>query len=100
MSEPDGRRAALREYLGGALMAVGGLMAGLSGLCTAYFAIRYHPFGLTRDAYAMGVMFSGLVGMLLLGGLPFLLGLMIFRVGRRLSRASRPTPPDVAKTFE
>lgn len=90
MSEPAPRRTALREYLAGAIMAVGGLIAGLSGLCTLYTAVVFHPFVLPRGDYASGLMFSGLIAMLLIGGIPFTLGLMILRAGIRLYRSTRP----------
>ncbi len=96
MKDPDLRHAALREYAAGAIMAVGGLIAGLSGLCTLYFAVRFHPFVLPRGDYASGLMFSGLIAMLLTGGIPISLGVVIFRFGLRLFRTSSRPPADTS----
>jgi len=71
----------MKSLLGGILLAVGVLVAGLSGLCSLVFL----GMGLTEP--------SGMVDMLpmvlLVGGIPFLIGLGLFFGGRALLRSAR-----------
>lgn len=83
-----------RDRLFGALlMAIGGLIAGLCGLCslTTFLGMFASTIMTMRSGYSGGLM--GLVWGLLLvgvvGGLPTFLGVMIFRAGLRRARAPR-----------
>lgn len=75
----------MREFFGGLLMAIGILIATLSGLCSAFFLFSM----LTSSG---GGEFGG-GGMLILiaivGGLPFMSGLGLFYWGRALVRSAR-----------
>ncbi len=86
-SDPQTDRDPIVRLFGAFLMAVGGLMAALCGLCSLAFVMGTVASGTGLDA--MGGM---LVLVLVLGGLPVGLGLLIFYAGRRL-RAKKPPPP-------
>ncbi|MGR4863911.1 hypothetical protein [Caulobacter sp. LARHSG274] len=75
------------RLFGAFLMAVGGLMAALCGLCSLTFIM-----GAVVSGGGLEAMASTLVMALVLGGLPMGLGLLIFYAGRRL-RAKKPPPP-------
>lgn len=70
------------KFIGAALMAVGGLIAALCGTCTVIFA------GATIiDSYRYpGELLSILLMVSLIGGLPTLIGALLFRWGRKLRR--------------
>jgi hypothetical protein len=73
------------KFFGGLLMAIGILIATLSGLCSVWFLVMsLAPTG--------GGEFSGM-GMLpliaLIGGVPFVTGLGLFFGGRAMVRAAR-----------
>lgn len=81
------------KFIGAALMAVGGLIAALCGTCTVLFAGASimdsfrHPGDLISILLLVGVV----------GGLPTLIGVLLFRWGRRLrTPASTPPPEDLA----
>jgi hypothetical protein len=98
MSEPY-ERSAVGVFSGRALVTLGALMLGLSGLCTLAFAGVTLFSDLQRaNSYAD---FSGMLPfMLVIGGLPMLIGFGIIRWGmwllRRTRRAPDPAGPDDA----
>ena len=77
-------------FFGAGLMAIGGLVALLCGLCTVWFVVgglvdifttpRQIPRVLLLSALPVGVV---------LGGLPTVIGILIFRWGRGLYRPRR-----------
>ena len=73
----------VRKFFGGALMAVGGLIAALCGLCT----LGIIGFGLV-DTLGNGSSADDLVGgvavVSIIGGIPTGLGVLLFMWGRRL----------------
>lgn len=83
------------RFFGGMLMAVGALVALLSGLCSlGFFVVMLSERG------GAGALLGGMIMVAIIGGVPFAFGLVIFFVGRNLYRISRPTLPNLAKTFE
>ena len=90
----------MAAFFGGALMAVGALIAALSGLCTGVVII-----GSVIAAFQNGRSdSSGLAGLaLIFGGAPFAVGLLLFFIGRGIYRSGNrqaaqppvdgPTPP-------
>lgn len=64
----------MNQFLGGCLMAVGILIAGASGLCSLVFL------------GTIGGDLDGLGTVLLVGGVPFLIGVMMIFSGRALLR--------------
>jgi hypothetical protein len=90
MSEP--RRSSVGAFFGALLMAVGGLIAALSGMCTAYFVL-----GSLFDGGNSGNVFAGadvLLLALVVGGIPIGIGVLMFLGGRALYRSSLPLPGD------
>jgi len=71
----------MKSLFGGILLAVGILVAGLSGLCSLAFLVM----GLSEPSGAADF----LPMVLLIGGIPFLIGLGLFFAGRSLLRAAR-----------
>lgn len=71
----------MAAFFGGALMAVGALIAVLSGLCSGVFLVSTFQ-GSTGDLRG----YAGIA--LLIGGLPFLFGLALFFIGRRIYRSA------------
>ena len=71
----------MKSLFGGILLAAGILIAGVSGLCSLVIL----GMGVTEP--------SGLVGMLptilLVGGIPFAVGLGLFFLGRSMLRSAR-----------
>jgi hypothetical protein len=86
-SDPQTDRDPIVRLFGAFLMAVGGLMAALCGLCSLAFVVGTAVSGSGWDGMA-GMLALALV----LGGVPIGLGLLIFYAGRRL-RAKKPSPP-------
>ena len=76
----------MTKFFGGLLMAIGILIATLSGLCSAWFLL------MMVASPSSGGEFGGM-GMLVIigvvGGVPFLTGLGMFFGGRALVRAAR-----------
>lgn len=94
-----------RRFFGLLLMTAGGLIAGLSGLCSAAVLVTVLvPLAVSGGGGGAGgalAGFFGLLGMILVfGGVPFAIGAGLFLLGRNLARAKEPAPPSVAKTFE
>jgi len=84
------RRDPLLAFLGGAIMGVGALIAALCGSCTVLFGI-----GVVSDAMAgrgqSPELRIDLPTVLLIGGIPTLIGLGLFLGGRAMYRAgARP----------
>lgn len=75
----------MKMLFGGLLLAIGGLIALLSGLCSAYFMLVALGSG--------GDMINQLPGMLVLvlfiGGIPFAIGFGLFQWGRSLIRSAQ-----------
>lgn len=80
MTDHDqGPERAVTRLFGAMLMAAGGLIAGLCGLCSAVFLVSL----LVKDAGAFGPM---LLVTLIFGGVPIALGFGLFVWGRSLWR--------------
>lgn len=73
------------RFFGGLLMAIGGLVAGLSGLCSLTF-LGYAIWGLFAEGQRLADLGSMLLLILAFGGVPFALGAGVFAWGRRLRR--------------
>lgn len=90
----------MAAFFGGALMAVGILIATLSGLCSGAVIIGDLIKALRDGSSAP---FGGGGVLLVFGGLPFLVGLALFVIGRSIYRlaggadrrppSGGPTPP-------
>jgi hypothetical protein len=72
----------MKMLFGGLLLAIGGLIALLSGLCSAYFLLSMIG---TRGSEAGELLFL----VLFVGGIPFAIGLGLFFWGRSLVRSAR-----------
>jgi hypothetical protein len=75
----QGAERAVTKLFGAMLMAAGGLIAGLCGLCSAVVLVTL----LARDAGAVGPMF---LLTLIFGGVPIALGVGLLIWGRSLWR--------------
>ena len=71
----------MTRFFGGLLMAIGILIATLSGLCSAWFLV------MTLGSY--GGDGSALMFIALIGGVPFVSGVGMFYAGRALVRGAR-----------
>ena len=83
----------MKQMLGGILLAAGILIAGASGLCSLF--VLFSP--------GEGANFSVLPFVLAIGGLPFVLGVLLALGGRSLirqAREERKNAENVADTFE
>ncbi|MCJ2184921.1 hypothetical protein MTR62_19850 [Novosphingobium sp. 1949] len=78
----------MKALLGGLLMAIGILIAGASGLCSA--ALFVSDLGSTAQMLPL---------VLLFGGMPFLLGIGLTFGGRALIRAARANTAIEDDTF-
>ena len=88
MNESNASGGATKSFLGALLMGVGGLIAALCGLCTVTFVAN----GLGGPR---GEIFTGAdvaVMALFIGGIPTLVGVLMFLGGRALRRAARRKP--------
>lgn len=82
----DGSGRAVVKLFGGLLMAAGGLIAGLCGLCSAgvvIMTVSDGPDGL-RSSILLALMF---------GGPPIVIGAGLFLWGRSLWRGPKPPRP-------
>jgi len=91
MSEPQ-ERDPVRVFAGRALVTVGALILGLSGLCTLGFA------GVTlvsdlQQPNSYGSFSNMLPFMLMIGGVPMLIGFGIIRWGMWVLRRTPKPPP-------
>jgi hypothetical protein len=88
----------MNKLIGGILLAVGTLIAGVSGICTLVVV----GSSLASPNEWTGGGASGLFGsfmiVLIVGGIPFLLGLGLFLLGRRMLRRddAATSPADAA----
>lgn len=80
------------RLMGAILQAVGLLVAGASGLCSAWFLVAMGSSGET------GAVPDILLLVALFGGIPFALGLGLFFLGKRLQR--RQPQADHSDTFQ
>lgn len=81
-------RDPVRRFLGGFLMAAGALIAGLCGTCSAAYVV----VGVTEalrypDGAGMAVSLGAVA---LVGGVPTLVGVLLFRAGWRHFRGPKP----------
>jgi len=94
MNEPVPRDP-VRRFAGYALVTVGALILGLSGLCTLYFGGMSLLSDLQR-ANSYGSFFGILPFMLVLGGVPMLIGFGLLRWGLAVLRKTPKPPPSSA----
>lgn len=86
-------RPLLWRFVGGLLMAIGGVIALLSGLCSAVFVIGmlvelFSGRGSLGELLSIGLM------VLIVGGVPFAIGFGLFVVGRNARRGSETPHAD------
>ena len=84
----------LQKFIGGALMAVGGLVAALCGLCTLVFAVTSLTSG-SGEFAGPGM----LVLVLPIGGIPTVLGALVAWAGWRIFRPKPPLKPETLAVF-
>jgi ABC-type Fe3+ transport system permease subunit len=82
----NGSGRAVAKLFGALLMAVGGLMAGLCGLCSAGVVVMSGANGVGGAAPAMMLA-------LIFGGPPIVIGVGVFLGGRSLWRGPKPSKP-------
>ena len=85
----------MKVVLGGILLAVGILIAGASGLCSLYVI----GTGLSSGG-SPGELLSDLPLVLMVGGIPFAVGVGLILGGRALIRSERRDVVDPGDTFE
>lgn len=82
---------ALRRFFGGLLIAVGGLIATLSGLCSLGIVAMSLGMSLKGPAVLSNLLVQAvLVGVF--GGLPFAVGVGLIIAGRAAMRSTPPQP--------
>ncbi len=84
----------VRKFFGWLLMAVGGLIAGTTGACSLYILATSIFSG--GDLGYFGGLLSWIALVLVVGGIPCLIGVAVFFGGRALCRPrprNRPTVP-------
>ena len=87
MSEP--KRNEVQAFFGLLLMVAGGLIGGLSGLCTALgliFSVISMVENVRDGASAVGVVLA-------FGVIPIVVGVGLFVAGRALAKAATPPKP-------
>jgi hypothetical protein len=84
---PPAERAGNRvvKLFGAMLMAIGGLIATLCGLCSLGF-VGFGLYGAVRNAAAPGSALIVVPLALVVGGIPFAIGAGVFAAGRKLYR--------------
>lgn len=83
-------RSAPRTFLGGLLIAVGGLIATLSGLCSlAVIGASYSA--VLKGPGVLGNLIGGLLLVGVVGGVPFVLGVGLVIGGLAIIRSSPPS---------
>ena len=92
MSKPQD--LTLRRFIGDGLMAVGGLITALSGLCTTGFVVFVAlPTMFSFDTFGQFVSAVGMLPwVLLFAGAPIAIGIGLILWGRRLSGDRPPGP--------
>jgi hypothetical protein len=92
-------RLAGKRFLGGLLMAGGGLIALLCGLCSlGMLGVMVASPG--SGANAVGAFLGGLLMVGVIGGVPTAVGVTLFIIGLRMHREGRAPPTAVARTFD
>jgi hypothetical protein len=89
MSEP--RDKPNQSFAIGGLIAIGALMVTLCGGCTAYFLGSLAWASIVRDPGSGAVPFI-LPGVLIVGGIPTLIGALVLRSALNRWRGARPPP--------
>jgi hypothetical protein len=98
--EPESADRAIVRFFGLMLMAVGGMIALLCGLCSlaslaamlsSTIALALRP-GSLGSGPGLGALFIGLPFVLVMGGVPTAVGVVVFIVGRGLWRPRRKAP--------
>jgi ABC-type Fe3+ transport system permease subunit len=84
VTDHDGGRSVAKLF-GGLLMAVGGLMAALCGLCSAGVVVM-------SGANGLGGVAAMMMMALIFGGPPIVIGVGVFLWGRSLWRGPSPKP--------
>ena len=84
----------MEKLIGGILLAVGTLIAGVSGLCTLVVVGSSLASPSEWTSGGMNGLFGSFMIVLIVGGIPFLLGIGLFLLGRRMLR--RASPPGAA----
>ena len=90
----DAPPSPLQKFIGGLLMAVGGLIAALCGVCTLYFTVA--SLATSSGEFAGPSM---LILVLPIGGIPMVLGGLIAFAGWRLYRPKRRLKPQTLEVF-
>lgn len=84
------------RFFAAALMAAGGLIAGLCGTCTAGF-VAFSLFDALRYPGGAGALLPALMMFAIVGGVPTLIGVLVFRAGwRRFRPQPGPSRAEVA----
>jgi hypothetical protein len=91
MSDGAGPRPVGR-FFGGLLMAIGGLIAVTSGLCSLAVTAIGLGSNLSDASAFMTILTAGLPFLLGIGGIPFVIGLAMYFAGRSLYRRSLRAP--------
>lgn len=78
------RRNAVSDFLGGAMIAVGWLMVGLCGLCSAAFMVAMIVEAFRSHSGGDVIGFTTMA--LVIGGVPIAIGAGLIWLGRRLRR--------------
>ncbi|PIB93711.1 hypothetical protein [Caulobacter sp. FWC2] len=84
MTDESGGGRPVAKLFGALLMAVGGLIVGLCGLCTAGFVVMT---GKSDPSSAGGLLVIAAV----VAGIPIVVGVLIFIGGRNLWRGPQPS---------
>lgn len=79
----------MKGLIGAIFMAIGILIAGASGLCSLVVIASSAGNPQEWAGPGFGGFFGGVMIVLMFGGIPFLIGLGIFFLGRRLMRSER-----------
>lgn len=74
----------MKSVFGGILLAIGLLVMGLSGLCSGVFIVMMFSEG-SFDSETLSMLLMPLI----IGGVPFVIGLGLFVLGRVLLREGR-----------
>jgi hypothetical protein len=90
------RRAGMR-FLGMVLMAAGGLIAFLCGLCTVVSMVVVTYLSSSSDVMRQAAPW---LGPLVLGGVPTAVGVAMFWAGSRLYRQTRPQRGRTGRLFD
>ena len=86
----------MKGFWGAMLMAAGILIAGLSGLCSGILIVSGLMGGEASGPDAL----SSLMIVLVVGGIPFAIGLGLFFAGRALARSHARDKADASQDFK